>query len=98
MRGAKELNARTYQLLNKKNGLCARFSYSIIDCQLKLNPFDWQGDSVYFDVVGMDEGGELFDRLGELVREAAGEQEARGLTAALTFKPKDVRAFIDSGQ
>jgi hypothetical protein len=62
------------------------------------NPFDWQGARVYFDVVGIEGEGDLFDRLVEFVREAAGDQAAQGIKAAITFKITDVRGLIDSGQ
>jgi hypothetical protein len=62
------------------------------------NPFDWQGARTYFDVVGIEEEGDLFDRLVEFVRGVAGDQAAQGIKAAITFKITDVRGLIDSGQ
>jgi hypothetical protein len=49
------------------------------------------------EVDKIEREGPLFDQLVEQIREAAGDQAADGIRAAVTFKRMDARPIIDMG-
>ena len=59
------------------------------------DPLHWKGARVYMEVDKIERGGSLFDELVARVREAAGDQAADGIQAAVTFKIQDARPIID---
>ena len=61
------------------------------------DPLHWKGARVYMVVDKIEREGELFDKLVKQVREAAGDQAADGIRAAVTFKIEDARPIIDMG-
>lgn len=59
------------------------------------DPLHWKGARVYMRVEKIEQEGELYDQLVRQVREAAGDQAADGIQAAITFKIEDARPIID---
>ena len=59
------------------------------------DPLHWKGARVYMEVDKIEKEGPLFDQLVKQVREAAGDQAADGIQAAVTFKIEDARPIID---
>ena len=63
----------------------------------EADPFHWKGARVYMEVDKIDREGPIFDQLVKQVRDAAGDQAADGIRAAVTFKITDARPLIDMG-
>jgi len=60
------------------------------------DPFAWKGARVYLEVVKIEGEGDLFDKMVENVRAAAGDQAASGIRAVVTFNIENARPIIDS--
>lgn len=61
------------------------------------DPLHYKGARVYMEVDKIEREGALLDQLVQQVREAAGDQAADGIHAAVTFKIQDTRPIIDMG-
>jgi hypothetical protein len=59
------------------------------------DPFHWQGARVYLKVAKIERDGPLFEELVQQIRDAAGDQAADGIRAAVTFQITDARPLID---
>ena len=59
------------------------------------SPYDWKRGRVYMTVAQIERDGATFDRMVGLVRQAAGNQAADNVRAAVTFAIDDARPVID---
>ena len=62
------------------------------------DPYKWEGARVYLQALRIEGQGTLYDTMKEQVRAMAGEDAAKGIRAAVTFRIEDARPIIDSGQ
>lgn len=61
------------------------------------DPFKWKGARVYMTALRIEGQGTLYDTMVEQVRSMAGDDAARGIRAAVTFRIDDARPIIDQG-
>jgi hypothetical protein len=58
------------------------------------SPQEWNGARVYLEMNAFERYGELLDSFRKKIREAAGEESANAIVAAIRFKILDVRSLI----
>jgi len=58
------------------------------------SPLTWKGARLYLEVSGIETEGELFTRIREMIRKAAGDRSASAMHAAVRFRVTDVRPLI----
>jgi hypothetical protein len=58
------------------------------------SPREWNGARVYLEMSGFERYGELLDSFRNKIRDAAGEDSANAINAAIRFRILDVRPLI----
>jgi len=60
------------------------------------DPYEWKGARVYLLTLRIEGQGTLYDSMVEQVRSMAGDEAAKGIRAAVTFRIEDARPILAS--
>jgi hypothetical protein len=85
-------NNRTYSYLREN----PRAVYTVV--QTGDNTGEWKGVRVYLIVKESVTSGEMLERIRHEYAEAAGEQVAQMIHAAVSFQIEEIRPLVDHGQ
>jgi hypothetical protein len=81
-------NNRSFQYLQENP------KASFIVVETGDSPQEWKGARVYIEMSGFERYGELLDSFRNKIRDAAGEESANAIIAAIRFRILDVRPLI----